>query len=268
MKTTIRRRRKRHNRRGLRIAGLALCLALLAVGVVGLLRFGLRARETQALNEELLELRSIAPPPSPTPTAEPVSAAPEEFQYIGPSLLPEMEKLRARNADAAGWLEIPGVLSLPVVYRDNEYYLTHNFDGKTSDAGALFLDEHHPFAADSQYLIVHGHAMYDGSMFGSLVKFREAGVMEENSYLYFDTLYRREIYRAVAVLNVSEAEMYTLLRLGAPQFVNAAEFALFAQRIREEALHLNGEELHPTDALLALSTCWRDGRIVVLYKRV
>lgn len=275
MKGTIQRRRKRTARRKLRIAALALCLALLIVGIIGLVLFGLRARETQVLNEELQELYGesshFAPSPAPDsiiPEPDSVFSEKEGFQFIGTSLLPGAEKILARNPDAIGWLEIPGMLSLPVVYRDNEYYLTHNFDGKTSDAGTLFLDEHHPFAIDSQYLMIHGHAMHDGSMFGALVKFRDPSVMEKNAYLYFKTLYRQETYKAVAVLEVSEEEMYTLMRLGAPQFVNEAEFTLFAQRIQEEGLHLSDEPLIPGDALLALSTCWKDGRIVVLYKRV
>ncbi len=46
------------------------------------------------------------------------------------------------NADTVGYLDIEKTISLPVVQRenDNEYYLTHNFDGEESQEGTLFLD--------------------------------------------------------------------------------------------------------------------------------
>ena len=40
--------------------------------------------------------------------------------------------------------------------------------GAQSASGTLFLDEAHPLEADTQYLVVHGHNMYDGSMFARL----------------------------------------------------------------------------------------------------
>lgn len=282
MKTTLRkkhhsRKKRQRTRRLLRLALSVICLCALVWGGSGLIRFCVRSRNTHSLNRELEQVyrqeniiadtTAAIPSPTAAPAALPADE-PRNFQFITFRMQPNAQKLLERNPDYVAWIEMPDVLSLPVVYRDNEHYLTHDFDGRESDSGTLFLDQYHPFAADSQYLVVHGHAMEDGSMFGALVKFRKDGYLAEHEYLYLDTLYRREVYRAVAVLDVSEEEMYTLMRLGSPGFLNDAEFALFAQRIEENALHLSGESLNPADSLLALSTCWKDGRIVVLYKRV
>lgn len=274
MKTTLRkkrltRKRRRQIRTLMRLALAVVCLCALIWGGSGLIRFYTRYRSTQELNQELEQVYQAAE--TPRVAASPVSAPaadPEGFQFIGSEIQPSALKMLERNPDYIARIEIPGALSLPVVYRDNNYYLDHDFDGKKSDSGTLFLDQYHPFSEESQYLMVHGHAMHDGNMFGELVKFRRKAYLDEHEYLYLDTLYQKEIYHAVAVLEVSEDEMYTLLRLGSPTFLNDAEFALFAQRIEEKAKHLSGESLSPTDSLLALSTCWEDGRIVVLYKRI
>lgn len=275
MKTILRKKRRTRKQRRqirflIRLALAAVCICALIWGGSGLLRFYTRYRSTQNLNQELEQVyheeatEDVVPSPIPSPAV----AEPEGFQLIGSQIQPRAAKLLEQNPDYIAWIEIPEVLSLPIVYRDNEYYLNHSFNGKKSDSGTLFLDQYHPFLEDSQYLFVHGHSMHDGNMFGELIKFRRKTYLEKHEYLYLDTLYREEIYRAVAVLEVSEDEMYTLLRLGSPTFMNDAEFALFAQRIEEKARLLSGDQLLPTDSLLALSTCWKDDRIVILYKRV
>ena len=76
--------------------------------------------------------------PMPTVTAEPKEQLPASYQYIGESVLPEMAELYSRNPDTAAWLNIPGVVNLPVVHRDNSYYLNHDFYGKEIDSGTLF----------------------------------------------------------------------------------------------------------------------------------
>ena len=176
--------------------------------------------------------------------------------------------LHKQNPDLAAWLKLPDVLSLPVVYRDNSYYLDHDFYGRSSDSGTLFLDERHPLEAQSQYLMVHGHAMYDGSMFGYLTHYRDMDYIQKHPYLYLSTKYQEEKYEIIGVLDVSEEEMISIVRLGTPQFVNRAAFTDFVSGLRANALHFTRDEIAADDALLALSTCWKDGRIVVFFKRV
>ena len=64
-----------------------------------------------------------------------------------------MQELKRLNRDTVGWISISGVVDLPVVYRDNSYYLNHDFQGQKSGAGTLFLDQNHPLAAASLLLL-------------------------------------------------------------------------------------------------------------------
>jgi sortase B len=80
--------------------------------------------------------------------------------------------LSAINADIVGWIYVPGTdIDYPIVQTDdNEYYLTHNFDGTSSSSGAVFLDYEDSGFTDQQ-VIVYGHHMKNGSMFAALVDF-------------------------------------------------------------------------------------------------
>lgn len=209
--------------------------------------------------------------PVPTATAEPKEQLPVSYQYIGESVLPEMAELYSRNPDTAAWLNIPGVVNLPVVHRDNSYYLNHDFYGKEIDSGTLFLDEAHPVEHDTQYMVVHGHNMRDGSMFGMLSHYYASGYMEEHPTVYFKTLYRQETYEVIGVLYLPASykkEGYVQYT-GKRKFQSADEFYEFAEEIRQSALYWKeGAQMLYEDALLALSTCHENSRIVVMCRRI
>lgn len=277
--------RMRRRRRMMRRIALLACTAVLSAGGFLLINYLLRLHNAASVNAELSAIHdedasmmedasaiqdatvqaSIA---SSRPSSAETEVQKTAYQFIGSELLNECRTLYRINPDLVGWLNVPGELDLPVVYRDNEHYLTHDFYGRKNDSGTIFLDEAHPFAPETQYLFFHGHNVWDGSMLGNLTHYRNRDYFDENPYLYFNTLYRRETYEVFAVLNVTQEEMYGLMRLGTPDFVNGAEFRAFIESIKPRALQFRECSLNENDALMALSTCWNDDRIVVLLHRV
>ncbi len=194
-----------------------------------------------------------------------------EYQYIGDSYLPNMEKLAFENPDLIAWLHIPGgIVDLPVVYRDNTFYLNRDFYLNRSSGGTLFLDEYHPFAHDTQYMVIHGHNMHNGSMFGLLSHYRNEGYMEKHPTVFLTTLYRQEEYEVIGVISTSDnvkSKDYVPY-IGMRKFQSVEQFNAFAEIIRKNALFWKEDaQMLPTDALLALSTCDEDDRIVVMCKR-
>jgi sortase B len=208
--------------------------------------------------------------PVPTATREPKLLS--SYQHIGGTVLPEIKKLREKNPDTVAWLSIPGgIAELPIVYRNNTYYLNHDFYGRRNSSGTLFLDEMHPLMSDTQYLVVHGHNMHDGSMFGLLSHYMQPGYMERYSVVYLSTPYRQEVYEVIGVLYLPidvRAEGYVPY-VGTRKFEDVKHFRHFADSIRENALYWKeGVEMLPSDALLALSTCYDEYRIVVMCRRI
>lgn len=199
--------------------------------------------------------------------AEPAGGSLNGYQRIGNEISPLSRELYAVNPDLVAWLKIPGVLSLPVVYRDNSYYLTHDFYGRESEFGTLFLDVLHPLKEETQYLFIHGHAMYDGSMFGMLTHYRNKDYTRKHPTLTLNTLYSSDTYEVIGVLYADEADMAPVAGLGRPEFATEERFDAFIDNLREHAIRFTDDEIPPDTALLALSTCYQEGRIVVVFKR-
>lgn len=97
--------------------------------------------------------------------------------------------LKAANPDTVAWIFIPGTsISYPVVQgTDNDYYLTHDFDGEAgwlANYGAIFMDyRNKPDWSDACYFI-YGHHMNDGSMFAGIVGLVDQARFEECRTIY------------------------------------------------------------------------------------
>ena len=97
--------------------------------------------------------------------------------------------LKAANPDTVAWVYIPGTtISYPVVQgTDNDYYLTHDFDGEAgwlANYGAIFMDyRNNPNWSDQCYFI-YGHHMNDGSMFAGIVDLTDQARFNECRTVY------------------------------------------------------------------------------------
>ncbi len=112
-------------------------------------------------------------------------------------------RLRKRNSDIVGWLTIEGVLDEAVVQRDNTYYLNRDYLGYHNVNGALFLDERCSLYSRPKALVIYGHNMKNGSMFGSLHYYEKLSYYKEHCFISCLTLYEESRFVIVAVSRVS-----------------------------------------------------------------
>jgi sortase B len=104
----------------------------------------------------------------------------------------DWDALRAINPDTVAWVYMPGTsINYPVVQgEDNEYYLTHDFEGEPgwlASYGAIFMDwRNNPDWSDAAYFF-YGHHMNDGSMFASIAQLADQAYFDECRTVYLYT---------------------------------------------------------------------------------
>ncbi len=191
-----------------------------------------------------------------------------------PLILNQYSELYEKNHDLAGWITIDGtVIDYPVMQcEDNEYYLHHDFYQEESKYGCLYVKDIADFDKGTNF-IIYGHSMKDGSMFGSLERFRNEAYYLEHPEISFDTLYEERVYQIVAafpsqVYNVQDKvfKYYQFYQADTQE-----EFDYFYENIKALSLYDTGVEAEYGDTFLTLSTCAyhvEDGRFVVVAKRV
>lgn len=80
---------------------------------------------------------------------------------------------------------------------DNEKYLRKDIHGNKHIAGSIFLEGLNQSDFSDLYNIIYGHNMNNGSMFGSLKKYKDEGFWKKNQYftVYTEsTAYRYQIF--------------------------------------------------------------------------
>lgn len=192
------------------------------------------------------------------------------FHRTDLDILPELRELTEKNPDTVGWISISGTVHLPVVYRDNTFYLDHDFTGAKNASGTLFLDEHSPINADTQNLLIHGHSMNDGSMFGILTHYRKLDFLRQHPLIAFSTLWEKESYAVFAVMLVSsktgDANYFNYF--SNPTFASDADFNAYIAEVAARSEFTIPVDVRPDDALLTLSTCIDDDRLVLMARRL
>ena len=191
-----------------------------------------------------------------------------------PDVLDEYKTLYEKNKKLIGWLKIDDTnIDYPVMQTtDNEYFLTHNINQQKDRNGALFLDKDCDVLAPSTNLIVYGHHMRSGNMFGTLDKYSSEEYYKEHPEIQFDSIYEKGTYE---VMYVFRSRIYNEedVVFKYYQFIDAMSQQEFDSNMQEMAamsLYDTGVTASYGDRLLTLSTCdyyVDDGRFVVVAKR-
>lgn len=183
--------------------------------------------------------------------------------------------LRDKNSDFIGWISIDGTnLDFPVMYAptNKDFYLRHDFNKEYSIYGVPYLDEKTTLGAnaESDNLIIYGHNMKTGTIFGCLTGYKKVDYYQQHPYIEFDTVYgdaQYEVFAAFAIDVVNDTSfVYN-------QYVDMDEESYNAYV--EEVCHRSDVDtgIRPAygEQLLTLSTCeysTENGRFVVVARRV
>lgn len=211
-----------------------------------------------------------------------------DVQQEEPVIVPEYQELYEQNQDFIGWLRIEGTnINYPVMQtpQDEEYYLYRDFYGEENQNGCLIMDtdsnvgvgdrehEYQNGSVPSTNLIIHGHTMKSGEMFGDLDLYTDEVYGLEHSIICFDSLYEHREYELIAVFysqvfyeNQDVFKYYKFF-----QADTGEEFDDWYDNIKQLSLYDTGVTAEFGDEFITLSCCAyhvEDGRFVVVARRI
>ena len=164
------------------------------------------------------------------------------------------EQLFIDNPNTVGWIKVDGTsINYPVVqYRDNSYYLDHDFNNQYNSAGWIFMDSSNSF--DDQNLVIYGHHRKDGSMFGSL-DYLLSNHTDGN--ILFITKNEVFTYRIFSIYKTTHNDSYRDL--------NFEHFDDTILKFKERSIHSYDVSFDNPSQIITLSTCDDDNvhRIVL-----
>lgn len=106
-----------------------------------------------------------------------------------PPITVDFEALKAVNEDVVGWIYCEDtVIDYPVLRgTDNDYYLHHTYDRKSSVSGSIFVDTNNrPGFADSN-TVIYGHHMKNKSMFATISNWAKQDYYEQHPVMWLLT---------------------------------------------------------------------------------
>lgn len=202
----------------------------------------------------------------------PSSTSSEIYQNMRNYLL----SLQAQSPDLYGIVYIPikyGGKDKTILYPfvlgdDNSYYLNRDIYGNDSKEGCVFAD----FANDrdplnNQNLVLYGHNMFNGSMFGNLTYFLKNTVFHSKStFIYVYTVDAIYVYEPIAAYVTDEYDDYTTTK-----FIKNGGIERFLYDVQKKSAVGSsgtldkGYYFYSDDKAITLSTCYGGlhGRLAV-----
>lgn len=255
---------------------IAMIMVIIAViCIIGAVYYGYRIIHEQYIykesQEEIDKLKSMLD------LSEQESEKEHASLDIGPNkeILKKYRKIYKENNDFIGWISIPGTkLDYPIVQKDdNDYYLKHGFDKGESEIGIPFLDMRNDWKTPDDNLIIYGHNLKNGNMFGSLKYYLEKDYYKQHPIIHFDTLYEKATYEIIYV-GLSRAANKNEDVFRYYEFINAeneSDFKSTMKELKKLESYSTGKKAEWGDKLITLSTCSNhveNGRLIVVAKKI
>lgn len=162
------------------------------------------------------------------------------------------------NSQGIGYIYIPSIdCRLPMVQGDdNDYYLTHTFNKEYSANGCLFEDYRINGGLSASQIIIYGHNMRNGAMFGKLKNYQDYSFWNNsgNDVLY---IYTGNVIKEYKIFScyISEAisDTYTF------NFPTLESMRDYAVNMKAKSMYDTGVDVSTATQVITLSTCTNDG---------
>ncbi len=179
----------------------------------------------------------------------------------------DFNKLREQNNETVAWIKVNNTnVEYPVVKATNNgFYLNHSFDKSKNSAGWIFADYKNKFDNTDKNIVIYGHNMRDGSMFGSLKNILNSDWYnnEENTDITLYTENEKSIYKVFSIYKIESEDYYIKT-----EFSNDNEFERFIETLKKRSIKNFNIDISKENSILTLSTCANNNKYrVVLHAK-
>ena len=222
----------------------------------------------------------VTPSPSPTPDrsarydVQTYKAKPK-VTLDEDKILPELREVYALNHDLVGWLFIEDTnIDYPVVQskEDRTFYLSHDFYGNSNSNGQIIMEDNCDPYTPSYNLVLSGHHMNSGAMFGRLGYYKDKNYWETHKIIEFDNLMARKRYVIFGAFYSADYNDYEKGFRYSADIQYRMDADLWLEKIRENQIYETGIEAEFGDEFITLTTCDHtkrsNGRFVLVARRI
>lgn len=181
----------------------------------------------------------------------------EEIEVVDPEI--DWDALISNNPDVYGYVYVPGTkVSYPIVQSDEDnFYLTHDINGKNSKEGSIYTNSDNEKNFDGRVTVLYGHNMRNGNMFGSLKQFYQNDFYLEHPWIVVYTPENRYIYQIVTARRHSDAYLFDEFNGysddGMKHFREMAAEPVSDKD--KDVSHITETELNESNKFIVLSVC-------------
>ena len=165
-----------------------------------------------------------------------------------------LTELQKQYDEMIGWIQIEQTkIDYPIMQAENnEFYLTHSYEGKKLRAGSIFLDYRNDPLLNDRHSIIYGHDLRNGSMFGQLYQFGNQSFAEANRFFTIGTG-NEQLQLEVFAAYETTTDFYYI----ETDFTNES-FEQFIKTIKKKSVITFEENINGSDQIITLSTCVSD----------
>ena len=164
------------------------------------------------------------------------------------------------NPDIYAWIYVSGTkVDYPILQNssNNEYYLTHDSEGKKAACGSIFTEDYNNKDFNDNHTVIYGHNMKNGTMFKSLRNYDKQDFFIENKYIYIYTAEDTRVYEIFGAYEYTDEHL--LINYDTE---NRGKFQAYLDKVKNRSDvsgHFNRDmTLNGSDKVITLSTCIGD----------
>lgn len=160
--------------------------------------------------------------------------------------------IREQSPDITAWIIAEGTpIDYPVMQADdNDYYLTHLYDGEYNSSGSIFLDCRNSGLFKEENSVIYGHHMKNGSMFASLDLYKDQDFYDAHPTMFLYT--PNGDYLIELICGTVEDGNYEFVQF---DFADENDLLAYVESHRGRSTFQSAVETEPGDRFVSLCTC-------------